>query len=97
VSTPQSTRYGPTIGCGRHALAAAVNISGAWIAAPIAGLDARCSARWPARGGLLLLGEDHGASWQHLAATGATVEAGLVSLISAMWRRLADPPSWPAR
>ena len=77
-------------GGGRHRLsAAAANIGGVQIAAVLAGLStvAKFGALSLLVVAAFLLGGDHGASWQHFASTGATVETGLfgLALISVLW------------
>ena len=69
--------------------AAAANITGVQMAAAIAGLStvAKFGALTLLVVAALVLGGGRGASWEHLAPTGATVEAGLfgLALISVLW------------
>ena len=82
-------RWADYLAAGAIVTAAAANITGVQIAALIAGLStvAKFGALTLLVVAALLLGGGRGASWEHLAPTGATVEAGLfgLALISVLW------------
>ena len=82
-------RWADYLAAGAIVSAAAANIGGVQIAASIAGLStlAKFGALSLLVVASLVLGGGHGASWQHLAPTGAAVDAGLfgLALISVLW------------
>ncbi len=82
-------RWADYLAAGAILSAAAANIGGIQIAALLAGLStvAKFGALSLLVVAAFLLGGDHGASWQHFASTGATVETGLfgLALISVLW------------
>ncbi len=89
INPAEHAAWADCLAAGAIVLAAAVNIGGVQIAASIAGLStlAKFGALALLVAASLLLGDGHGASWQHLAPTGASVEAGRfgLALISVMW------------
>ena len=82
-------RWADYLAAGAIVSAAAANISGVQIAASIAGLStlAKFGALTLLVVASLVLGGGRGASWHHLAPTGAAVDAGLfgLALISVLW------------
>ena len=89
IDPAQHSRWADYLAAAAIVVAAGANITGVSLAASIAGLStlAKFGALTLLVAASLVLGGGHGASWQHLASTGAPVEAGLfgLALISVLW------------